>query len=102
MDQRNTMSICNPNFNQYAGNATASTADSPAKHIIGFPLSRLNASSPYQTTSLLAGVSAQQTPIQVLLNAGTAFNSAMIFYLIAEYSELIVIDVASKQVSVIN
>lgn len=100
-DQRNTMSIYNANFSQYAGDATASTADSPAKFIIGFPLSRLNPPSPYQQTSLLAGVSAQQTPIQVLLNAGSSFNSNMVFYLIAEYSQLLVIDTMSKQVSVV-
>lgn len=100
-DQRNTMSIFNVNFGQYANGATASTADAPAKFIVGFPLSRLNPPSPYQTTSLLAGVSAQQTPIQVLLNAGSSFNSNMVFYLIAEYSQLLVIDSMTKQVSVV-
>lgn len=103
MDQRNTMSIQKTNFEQYAGDATASNVDEKvAKVIIGFPLSRLNPPSPYQQTSLLAGVDAQQTPITVQLTAGTAFNSNMIFNLIAEYSQLIVLDPATKQVSVIN
>jgi len=101
-DNRNSMSIMNVNFNQYAGDATVSTADAPAKFIVGFPVSRINAPSPYVQTSLLSGLSAQQTPVQVLLNAGTAFNSAMVFYLIAEYSAIIVLDPMTKQVSLIN
>lgn len=103
MDQRNTMCIQKTNFEQYAGDATATTVDEKvAKVIIGFPLSRLNAASPYQQTSLLAGVNAQQTPITIQLTAGTAFNSNMVFNLIAEYSQLIVLDPATRQVSVIN
>lgn len=103
LDQRNTMSIGLANFNQFAGTATASDENGKvAKFIVGFPCSRLNPPSPYQTTALLAGLDCQQSPVTVNLNAGTAFNSAMIFNLIAEYSELIVIDTASKQVSVVN
>jgi hypothetical protein len=99
-DNRNTMSIFNDNFNRYAGDATASTADSPAKFIVGVPLSRVNAPSPYQQVSLMSGVSAASMPINVLLNAGTAFNSNMSFALIAQYTALINIDPMSKQVSV--
>jgi hypothetical protein len=100
-DQRNTMSIFNTNFNQYAGDSTASTADAPAKFVVGFPLSRINAPSPYSAVSLMSGVSARSTPINVLLNIGTAFNSAMVFNLIAQYTMLIEIDTMTKQVSVI-
>jgi hypothetical protein len=100
-DNRNTMCLFNGNYNQYAGDATASTVDLPAKFIIGLPLSKLNAPSPYQQVSLMSGVSAASMPINVLLNAGTAFNSAMNFYLIAQYDQLLEIDVASRQVSVI-
>jgi hypothetical protein len=100
-DQRNTMSIFNANFNQYAGDATASTADAPAKYYVGFPLSRINAPSPYAAVSLMSGVSARSTPINVLLNVGTSFNSAMVFNLIAQYTMLIEIDTATKQVQVI-
>jgi hypothetical protein len=103
LDQRNTMSIGLANYNQFAGNATASDEHGKvAKFIVGFPCSRLNPPNPYQTTALLSGLDCQQSPVTVNLNAGTNFNSAMIFNLIAEYSELIVIDVASKQVSVVN
>lgn len=101
-DQRNTMSILQSHFSQYAGDATASTTQLPAKFYFTAPLSRLNPPSPYQQTSLLAGVSAQSTPIVVNLVAGSAFNSNMVFNLIAEYSQLIVIDPATRQVSVIN
>lgn len=100
-DQRNTMSILKANFERYAGDATISTASAPGKCIIGFPLSRLNQVSPYQQIALMSGVSAASTPINVLLNAGTAFNSAMNFYLICQYTQLLEIDVMSRQVSVI-
>jgi hypothetical protein len=100
-DQRNTMSIFNANFNQYAGDTTISTVDAPAKCIIGFPLQRLNAPSPYTAVSLMSGVSARSTPINVLLNIGTSFNSAMVFSLVAQYTQLIEIDTMTKQVQVI-
>lgn len=99
-DNRNSMSIFNINFNRYAGDATASTADAPAKFIVGVPLSRVNAPSPYQQVSLMSGVSAASMPINVLLNAGSNFNSNMNFALIAQYTALINIDPVSKQVSV--
>ena len=101
-DQRNTMCIFNVNFNQYAGDSTISTVDAPAKHIISFPLARLNAPSPYASVSLMSGVDCKGTPINVLLNIGTAFNSAMVFNLIAQYTQLIEIDTMTKQVLVIS
>jgi hypothetical protein len=100
-DQRNTMSLISAAFSQYAGDATASTTDIPAKCIIGIPLSRVNAPSPYQQVSLMSGVSAASTPINILLNVGTAFNSAMNFALIAQYTCLIEIDPMMRQVNVI-
>lgn len=100
-DNRNTMSLLSQNTELYAGNATATTADVPAKFIVGFPLSRINAPSPYQQVSLMSGVSAASMPINVLLNAGTAFNSAMNFALIAQYTSIIQIDTMSKQVRVV-
>jgi hypothetical protein len=100
-DNRNTMSLMNVSYSQYAGDATASTADAPAKFIIGFPLSRVNQTSPYQQIALMSGVSAASTPINVLLNVGTAFNSAMNFFLIAQYTELLEIDVMTRQVNVV-
>lgn len=101
MDQRNTMSIFNVNFNQYSGDATASTADAPGKFIVGIPLSRINAPSPYAAVSLMSGVSARSTPINVLLNIGTALNNAGVFNLIAQYTSLVEIDTMTKQVNVI-
>jgi len=100
-DQRNTMSIFNVNFSQLANGATASTADAPAKFIVGIPLSRLNPPSPYAAVSLMSGVSAASTPINVLLNVGSSFNSAMNFNLIAQYTLLLEVDTMSKQVQVI-
>jgi hypothetical protein len=103
-DNRNSMSILNVNYSSnycFAGDATITTVESPAKVIFGFPLSRVNAPSPYQQASLMSGVSASATPINILLNAGTAFNTAMSFALIAQYTELIEIDAMTKQVRVI-
>lgn len=100
-DQRNTMSIFNVNWNQYAGDATASTIDAPAKFIIGIPLSRVNNPSPYQQSSLMAGVSASSMPINVLLNVGTSFNSNMNFNLIAQYTCLLELDLVNGQTRVI-
>jgi len=99
-DQRNTMAIQTANWRQWAGDATASTTDAPAKFIVGIPLEKLVANSPYALTSLLSGVSAAQSPINVLLNIGTAFNSAMNFYLVAQYDEIIEIVPATKQVNI--
>lgn len=100
-DQRNTMSIFNGNFNQYSGDTTASTADAPAKFILGVPLSRINPPSPYASVSLMSGVSARSTPINCLLNIGTALNNAGVFNLIAQYTLLVEIDTMTKQVNVI-
>jgi hypothetical protein len=101
MDQRNTMSIFNVNFLQQSGDATASTANAPGKFIIGIPLSRINAPSPYAAVSLMSGVSARSTPINVLLNIGTALNNAGVFNLIAQYTAVIEIDTATRQINVI-
>jgi len=100
-DQRNTMAIQVANWNQYAGDATASTTDAPAKFVVGIPLEKTVPASPYALTSLLSGVSATQSPINVLLNIGTAFNSAMNFYLVAQYDEILEIIPAMRQVNVV-
>jgi hypothetical protein len=98
-DQRNTLSIGQPNFNVFASAGT-DTATTPAKFIIGLPLSKLNSVSPYQASSLLSGVSAAQMPINVLVNVGTAPAAALSLSLIAEYTELITIDPLTRQVFV--
>jgi hypothetical protein len=99
-DQRNTLCIGHPNFNVFANNAGTDTLTSPAKFIIGLPLSKLNSVSPYQASSLLSGVSAAQMPINVLVNVGTAPAAALSLSLIAEYTELITIDPLTRQVFV--
>ena len=101
-DQRNTMSISYTNFNNFASSATSGTIDAPAKFIIGVPLNKVNPVSPYQASSLMSGVSAQSMPINVLLNSGTAFGATMSFFLIAQYTAIIEIDVATKQVALIQ
>jgi hypothetical protein len=101
-DQRNTMSILKGNSDYTATGAGATTTDIPAKFIVGFPLSRVNQTSPYQQIALMSGVSAASTPINVLLNIGSTFNSNMNFFLIAQYTELLEIDVMSRQVNVVS
>lgn len=65
------------------------------------PLSRINPPSPYSSVSLMSGVSARSTPINCLLNIGTALNNAGVFNLIAQYTLLVEIDTTTKQVNVI-
>jgi hypothetical protein len=100
-DQRNTMSISFEAFNQFSDNVTPSTTNVPAKFIVGIPCSRLNAVSPYQVSSLMSGVSAASTPINVLVNNGTAYGQAMSLSLIAQYTELIEVDPVTRQITVV-
>ena len=99
-DQRNSMSIFDANFAAYAS-STTTTADTPAKFIVGIPLSKVVAQNPYSSTALLSGVSAASQPINVLLNIGTLTQSAMNMYLVAEYDEIIEIDPLTKQVNTV-
>lgn len=99
-DQRNSMSIYDDNFAQYANGSTASTANAPAKFIVGVPLSKVVPQNPYSSTALLSGVSAAQGPINVLLNIGSSTNTAMNMYLVAEYDAIIEIDPMTRQVVV--
>jgi hypothetical protein len=102
VDQRNSMSINAVEFGYFASGATASTAVEPAKFYVGIPLSKIQSSNPYQSVSLLSGVSASSTPISVLVNIGSATNSAMNVQLVAQYTELLEIDPISKQVRVVQ
>jgi hypothetical protein len=100
-DQRNTMAIQLPNWTQYSGDATASTTNAPAKFVVGIPLEKVVPASPYALTSLLSGVSATQSPINVLLNIGSSLNTQFNFFLVAEYDEIIEIMPAMKQVNIV-
>jgi len=100
-DQRNTMCIFDDNFAQYANGSTASTANAPAKYIVGIPLAKTVAQNPYSSTALLSGVSAASTPINVLLNIGSSTNTAMNIYLVAEYDAILEIDPMTRQVNVV-
>lgn len=102
-DNRLSQCLVRTVFNQYAGDANPSTASVPAKWICGFPLSRINQPNPYSSLALMSGVSAASTPINILLNIGTATTAGALFSasLIAEYDMLIEIDVMTKQVRVI-
>lgn len=99
-DQRNTLSIANVHFAQYANGTTASTYDVPAKFIIGLPCSKI-ISNAYASTALLSGLNAQQTPIIAQIQMGSTNNSAMNCYMLAEYDEIIEIIPSTRQVNVI-
>lgn len=104
-DQRNTMSINNTEYNRLAsalGAANASTAEDPAKFYVAVPLSKLSSRNPYQAITLLSGVSAASTPINVLVNIGTATAGGINSQLIAQYDVLTEIDPMSRSVRVIQ
>jgi hypothetical protein len=98
-DFRNSMSINTVEFS-YVGSTGTTTADQPAKFYVGVPLSRYSGRNPYHQTQLLSGVDASQTPIIANIRIGSSTAQAFNCALIAEYSELIVIDPVSKQVSI--
>lgn len=105
VDQRNTMSINAVEFSRLASalNAiNASTATEPAKFYVGVPLSKLSSRNPYQSVSLLSGVSAASTPINVLVNIGTAVGGLINSQLIANYDVLAEIDPMSRSVQIIQ
>jgi hypothetical protein len=99
-DQRNSMSIFDDNFAVYAS-STTTTSNIPGKFIIGVPLTKTVPQNPYSSTALLSGVSAASQPINVLLNIGTATQSAMSMSLVAEYDAIIEIDPLIRQVNVV-
>ena len=102
VDQRNSMSINAVEFSRLASGATASTATEPAKCYVAVPLSKLSSRNPYQAISLLSGVSAASTPINVLVNIGTAPSAQMNCQLIANYDVLAEIDPMSRTVTIIQ
>lgn len=101
-DQRNSMSINAVEFGRLASGATASTAVEPGKCYVGFPLSKISSRNPYQAITLLSGVSAASTPINVLVNIGSATEKSMNCQLIAQYTVLAEIDPMSRNVQIIQ
>lgn len=99
-DFRNSMSINTVEFS-YSGSTGTTTVTQPAKCYVGVPLSRYSSKNPYQQSSLMSGVDASQSPIIANIRIGSATDQIFNCALIAEYSELVMIDPNSKQVSVI-
>lgn len=111
-DWRYSMSINATEWSAYLGTATttaiggytataATTAQEPAKFIVGVPLSKISSNDPYAPSSLLSGVNASQAPIIANLQIGTATGQAYNVFLIAEYDTLIEIDPMTRSVNVI-
>lgn len=101
-DQRNSPSINSVEFSRSASDATQSTLEEPAKFYVTIPLEKISSSNPYQAVTLLSGVSAASAPINVLVNIGSAPNSAMTCFLIAKYTELVEIDPMSRQIQIVQ
>lgn len=101
-DQRNSPSINAVEFGRLASGSTVSTVTEPAKFYVTIPLEKIQSSNPYQAITLLSGVSASSAPINVLVNIGTAPNTAMSCFLIAKYTELVEIDPMSRQVQIVQ
>jgi hypothetical protein len=100
-DFRNSMSINRIEFS-YGSSSGNTTAVEPAKFILGIPLSKVQP-QPYQSNALLSGVDAQSTPINLLVNIGTATqatNNTNVF-MVAQYSQLIEIDPMMRQINVV-
>jgi hypothetical protein len=76
----------------YVGNGTTTIA-APAKMIIGIPLERIRG-------GLMSGVSSQNSSISVVMNTGTATAQQHNVNLILAADQIIVLDLASGQVSV--
>lgn len=112
-DWRYSFAISGAEFSTYLGTAAATaltgnitavattTVAEPAKFIVGVPISKIQNSDVYSPSSMLSGVSAQQAPIVVNINIGTATGEAFNEFVIAEYDVLIKIDPMSHQASVI-
>ena len=101
-DQRNSMSINSVEYGRIASTPTVSTLTEPAKFYVSVPLQKLSSRSPYQAITLLSGVSAASTPINVLVNIGTATGTNINSQLVANYDLLAEIDPMSRTVMVIQ
>ena len=100
-DNRNSMSIGAVEFAYNIADATITTKEEPAKHIVAFPVSKLAVQSPNQQSALLSGVDASAAPINLLVNISDATNQACSVAMICQYSCLIEVDPMTRQVNVI-
>lgn len=80
----------------YATNGVT-TIQAPAQFYIGTNTERLSTNA-----VMLSGVSSQNSPISVRLDIGTATASALTLQLIAMYDAVIELDVANKQVAILQ
>ena len=102
VDQRNSMSINSVEFSRLASATIATTAVEPGKFYVGVPLSKIQSPNPYQAVTLLSGVSAASTPINVLINIGSATDTAINCQLMAQYTILTEIDPVAKQIRLVQ
>jgi len=80
----------------YAPNGTT-TAKEPAMWYLGTNTERLSSNS-----IMLSGVSSQNSPISLRLDLGTATAAALVLQLVAMYDAVFEIDVANKQVAILQ
>lgn len=97
VDFSNSMSINRAEFSRLS--STASTATEPAKFIVGFPLSKIQPGQ-YQVSTLMSGIDASDAPISVFINIGTATTTVFSCALIVNYTEVVEIDMMTRNVIV--
>ena len=78
-------------------NNTTTTVAIPAKFYVGVNTERLSSNA-----IMLSGVSSQNSPISLRIDIGTATTNAQVLQVIALYDAIIEIDVANKQVAVLQ
>jgi hypothetical protein len=100
-DQRNSMSINSVEFGYNIAESTVTTKTEPAKHIVGFPVSKLAVQSPNKQSALLSGVDGSAAPINLLVNISDATNQNASVALVCQYSALIEVDPMTRQVNII-
>jgi hypothetical protein len=93
-DWSKSMAINNTEFS-WTDNSTT-TLVQPGKVYVGFDLNKINSAS----RAMLNGTSSQNSPINLILNIGTATVSAKNVYLILNYDCIFIIDPRTKMITI--
>ena len=92
-DRKNSLSVNTVEFDRVNGDT--STADQPAKLIVGVNLEKLSSGS------LLTGISTANSPISLLINSPTATTHALNMHLILNHDALLQINPTERTVQIL-
>ena len=92
-DRKNSLSVNNVEFDRVNGDT--STADQPAKFVVGVNLEKLSSGS------LLTGISTANSPISLLINSSVATTHALNMHLILNYDALMQISPSERTVQIL-